>query len=111
VTPRLHLAAVGPPASGPQRASDVVDGPGHRAPSRRDGWIASFALTVCFDTDNDRTRYDHVGTEVRCSHCAEWLTTWSRADLVRHARKHESELSLDDEGCSGQEPTKGGSIT
>jgi hypothetical protein len=79
--------------------------------SRHDGWIVSFDLTIYFDTDFDRTRYDHVGTEVRCRCCRERLTTWTQADLDRHARNHESELSLDDGGRHISQRNEGGLVT
>jgi ribosomal protein S27E len=65
-------------------------------PQRLDGWVVTYHLDVCFDTDNDRTRYDHVGTLARCNHCNEIIHPARSGDaLVGHARTHEADLSLD----------------
>ena len=63
-------------------------------PNRRDGWIVAYRVEVVFDTDNARTRYDHVGTVVHCTCCAEQLAYGSASELARHARRHERELSI-----------------
>ncbi len=65
-------------------------------PNRRDGWIVTYSVEVLFDTDNSRTRYDHVGTLARCTCCGERLDLHrSTGELTRHARRHEREVTLD----------------
>jgi hypothetical protein len=65
---------------------------------RRDGWLVTYSVEVLFDTDNARCRYDHVGTLARCTCCGESFDLHrSTGDLIRHARRHEGQLSVDDE--------------
>jgi hypothetical protein len=64
---------------------------------RRDGWLVSYRVDVCFDTDRAHTGYDHVGTLARCRCCGEALDLRDRSGaLERHARRHERQLSVDD---------------
>jgi hypothetical protein len=65
-------------------------------PQRLDGWVLTYRVEVCFDTDNNRTRYDYVGALARCGHCNQTIRLTRSADaLARHARTHETDLSLD----------------
>lgn len=67
------------------------------AERRRDGWAVSYQVDVVFDTNLARTRYDHVGTLARCGCCGERLDGRSADELARHARRHERQLSVDEE--------------
>ena len=57
--------------------------------TRRDGWLVTYRVEIVFDTDNDRTRYDHVGTTASCACCGECLALpGSSEPLVTHAKAH-----------------------
>lgn len=67
--------------------------------TRRDGWLVTYRVEILFDTDNDRTRYDHVGTTASCACCGERLDLHRSAEpLVTHAKAHEQRLSIDTAG-------------
>lgn len=69
--------------------------------NRRDGWLVAYRVEIVFDTDNDRTRYDHVGTTASCACCGERLDLHGSAEpLVAHAKAHEYRLSIDTAGDS-----------
>jgi hypothetical protein len=74
---------------------------------RHDSWLVAYEITVCFDTDLGRTRFDYVGTSAHCQQCGHRLALGrdvkSPEALVGHARLHERENSLDDEE-PGTEP-------
>lgn len=64
--------------------------------TRRDGWLVTYRVEIVFDTDNDRARYDHVGTTASCACCGERLDLHGSAEpLVTHAKAHEQRLSID----------------
>lgn len=67
--------------------------------TRRDGWLVTYRVEIVFDTDNDRTRYDHVGTTASCACWGERLDLHGSAEpLVTHAKAHEHRLSVDTAG-------------
>lgn len=67
--------------------------------TRRDGWLVTYRVEIVFDTDNDRTRYDHVGTTASCACCGERLALHGSSEpLVTHAKAHEQRLSVDTAG-------------
>jgi hypothetical protein len=69
--------------------------------TRRDGGLVTYRVEVIFDTDNDRVRYDHVGTRASCACCGERLALHGSSDpLVTHARAHERRLSIDTGGAT-----------
>lgn len=64
--------------------------------SGRDGWLVAYRVEIVFDTDGDRTRYDHVGTTASCACCGERVALHGCAEpLVTHAKAHEQVLSTD----------------
>jgi hypothetical protein len=73
--------------------------------NRRDGWAVTYQVDVLFDTNNGRTRYDHIGTLARCTCCGERIDLrGSPIALEHHARVHERHLSTQD--SSGEHPTE-----
>ena len=67
--------------------------------TRRDGWLVTYRVEIVFDTDNDRTLYDHVGTTASCACCGERLDLHGSAELlVTHAKAHEQRLSVNTAG-------------
>lgn len=69
--------------------------------TRRDGWLVTYRVEIVFDTDNDRTRYDHVGTTASCACCGRRFDLHRSAQpLVTHAKAHEHRLSIDTAGDS-----------
>ncbi len=80
-------------------------------PNRRDGWVLTYSVEVLFDTDNARTRYDHVGTVARCTCCGEsFLLHRSNGELARHARRHERQCTVAD-GAGGHTVAASATVT
>lgn len=86
----------GPPTVSPAPGT----GPIASSARRRDAWALDFELTVCFDTNLGRSRYDFVGMIARCVVCGtrfgQPVDPATPGVLVRHARTHEWELSRDE---------------
>ncbi len=79
--------------------------------NRRDGWVVTYSVEVLFDTDNSRTRYDHVGTVAGCTCCGEsFVLHRSVAELTGHARRHEQQFTVDD-GAGGHTVAASATVT